>query len=130
MLREGLRHGYPVADWEKAKGEVIRVLHERAGRRASHTIAYSELVEQIETLKFDPHGVLLAHLLGEISSEEDAAGQGMLTVLVAHKGTIEPGPGFFVLAKSLGRDVSDPLRFWSEEFRRVTDFHRRSLSKG
>jgi len=39
-------------------------------------------------------------MLGEISQEEDAAGRGMLSVIVVHKvGDMQPGPGFFQLAK-------------------------------
>jgi hypothetical protein len=67
-----------------------------------------------------PHDPRLFHLLGEISSEEDAAGRGMLTVIVVHKvGDMQPGPGFFELAKLLGRDTTDPLRCWVDELHRV-----------
>jgi hypothetical protein len=59
-------------------------------------------------------------LLGQISSEEDAARRGMLTVVVIHKaGDMQPGPGFFELAKSLGRDIEDPMKFWIDELHRV-----------
>jgi hypothetical protein len=125
MKREGLRHGYSPTEWEAAKREATDILSERASRRTNQTIAYSELTDEIKSIKLDPHGVPLAHMLGEISTEEDAAARGMLTVLVVHKGTIEPGPGFFVLAKSLGKDVRDKAKFWSEEFKRVTELHRR-----
>ena len=40
----------------------------------------------------------------------------MLTVLVVHKtGDMEPGKGFYELAHSLGRDISDRERCWSDE---------------
>ena len=59
-------------------------------------------------------------LLGQIPSEEDAAGRGMLTVIVVHKvGDMQPGPGFFELAKSLGRDTRDPLKCWVDELHHV-----------
>ena len=55
-------------------------------------------------------------MLGQISEEEDAAGRGMLSVLVVHKdGDKMPGPGFFTLAKKLGRDISDRDKCWSDE---------------
>jgi hypothetical protein len=55
-------------------------------------------------------------MLGEISTESDAQGRGMLTVLVVHgDGDMRPGPGFFQLAKKLGRDVADRDRCWSDE---------------
>ena len=35
-------------------------------------------------------------MLGDISSAEDDAGRGLLTVVVVHKsGDMKPGPGFF-----------------------------------
>ncbi len=44
----------------------------------------------------------------------------MLSVVVVHKhGDMEPGPGFFELAKHLGRDTKDLLRFWIDELKKV-----------
>ena len=64
-------------------------------------------------------------MLGEISEEEDAAARGMLSVLVVHKGgDLMPGPGFFDLAASLGRNTTDRLKFWAEEFADVLSAHR------
>jgi molybdopterin synthase catalytic subunit len=57
---------------------------------------YSELVTKIQTIHLEPDSYALAAMLGEISSEEDAAGHGMLTVIVVHKyGDMQPGPVFF-----------------------------------
>ncbi len=59
-------------------------------------------------------------MLGEISEEEDKAGRGMLTVIVVHKhGDMEPGRGFFDLAKSLGHKWSDKTAFWVKEIKKV-----------
>ena len=59
-------------------------------------------------------------MLGEISTEEDAAGRGMMTVIVVHgQGETLPGAGFFKLARRLGRHVSDERAFWMEELGRV-----------
>ena len=83
-------------------------------------IAYSDLVSEMTSLSLQAHDPRLFHLLGQISSEEDAAGRGMLTVIVVHKvGDMQPGPGFFELAKSLGRDTGDILKCWVEELHRV-----------
>jgi hypothetical protein len=83
-------------------------------------IPYSDLVSRIGTIRMEPDSFALAHLLGEISEEEDAAGRGMLSVIVVHKdGDMQPGPGFFQLAKKLGRDTSDKTTCWVEELRRV-----------
>ncbi|MEA2951838.1 MAG: hypothetical protein QOJ96_1358 [Alphaproteobacteria bacterium] len=59
-------------------------------------------------------------MLGEISIEEDAADQGMLSVVVVHKyGDMEPGPGFFVLGRHLGYDTKDLLKFWIDQLKKV-----------
>ena len=44
----------------------------------------------------------------------------MITVIVVHKvGEIQPGPGFFDLAKLRGRDTSDILKCWIDELKKV-----------
>jgi hypothetical protein len=48
-------------------------------------ISYSDLVSRIETIRMEPDSFALAHMLGEISEEEDAAGRGMLSVIVILK---------------------------------------------
>jgi hypothetical protein len=111
--------GYPVAVWEVAREEMRRILIQVA--RSGSTIAYSDLVARVATIGLDPQEPALAAMLGEISEAEDLAGRGMLTVLVVHKGgDMRPGPGFFDLAKRLGRDVTDLDRVWVEEFKKVT----------
>ena len=62
----------------------------------------------------------MAEMLGEISLAEDKAGRGMLSALVTHKsGDMEPGQGFFDYAKVLDKDVSDKIKFWSQEVNKV-----------
>jgi molybdopterin synthase catalytic subunit len=83
-------------------------------------ISYSDLVKHIQTIKLDAHDPRLFHMLGEISSDEDAAGRGMLSVLVVHKvGDMQPGTGFFELAKQLGRNTSNILKCWVDELHKV-----------
>gem|GEM_PF-438876 len=92
-------YGFKEVDWDKAKTEVKSILIEVARRKGR--IAYSELASQIESIYLEAHDPRMFHLLGEISREEDAAGRGMLTAIVVHKsGDMQPGPGFFELAKS------------------------------
>ena len=118
MLRDGLRHGFSERDWEAAKLEARAIMIKRAQMRGM--IAYSDLVRKIRSIKLQAHDQRLFHFLGEISSEEDAAGRGMLTVVVVHKsGDMQPGPGFYELAKHLGRDTSDILQCWVGELHRV-----------
>ena len=104
--------------WKQAKEETRKILIDRA--RMRNMIPYSGLVNQIQTIQFEAHDVRLFAMLGEISSEEAAAGRGMLSALVVHKtGDMQPGPGFFELAESLGLDTSDILKCWVEEFKKV-----------
>jgi hypothetical protein len=111
-------HGFAQSDWDAAKEEARVIMIRRA--RARSTISYSELVSQIRSIRLDPHDARLDHFLGQISSEEDSEGRGMLTVLVVHKsGDLEPGRGFYELAGSLDRDVSDRERCWAEELKLV-----------
>lgn len=115
------QYGFEGPQWELAKQQAKDVLIQVARRRGR--IAYSELVPQIAALQLEPHDPRLFHLLGEISVEEDAAGRGMLTAIVVHKnGDMQPGPGFFELAKSLGRNTKDPLACWVCEFNKVHDY--------
>jgi len=112
------KYGYPLDKWNKAKEEMRQILVEIA--RVRGRIPYSELVSKIQTIRLEPESYGLAAMLGEISSEEDAAGHGMLSVIVVHKyGDMQPGPGFFQLAKDLGRDTSDILKCWVDEFNKV-----------
>jgi len=116
-----LQYGYPLADWEKAKEEMRYVLSERAKVRGM--IPYSELVQKVQSIVFEPDSFAFHAMLGEISREEDAAGRGMLSVIVVHKyGDMQPGKGFFELAKELGRDTKDILACWVEEFNKVHAF--------
>ncbi len=111
-------HGFDDSDWESAKSEVKEILIERAKLR--NMIPYSELVENIHSIEVEAHDTRLFHLLGEVSSEEEAEGRGMLTVIVVHRhGDMQPGPGFFELAGRLGRDTSDILKCWIKELHKV-----------
>ena len=111
-------YGYRSDLWETAKAEAVHVLKVKA--KAKGLITYGELTRQISAINFDPHGYDFRHFLGQLSSESDAAGEGMITALVIYKdGDQLPGPGFFDLAKRLGRDISDRVRCWSHEVNRV-----------
>ena len=121
MLRNRTKpydHGFPKDKWEAAKAEAKAVLADFARRR--QMIPYSDFVTKIRSIHIEYHDPRLFHFLGEISSEESAAGRGMLTALVVHKhGDMQPGPGFFELAQELGHDTSDIVKFWIEEVKRV-----------
>lgn len=109
------------ADWRNAKKELREVLQQVAAKRGM--IAYSELASKIKRIRIEPFGLPMSEMLGEISEEEDAAGRGLLTVIVVHKsGDMEPGIGFYDLAAKRGRDISDKTKLWVAELHRVHDY--------
>ena len=111
-------YGFDMDDWNAAKEEMRQAMIIRARLRGM--ILYSDLCRQVTTITLEPHSHALAAMLGEISGDENAAGRGMLTAIVARKGgDMEPGPGFFELAQELGRDTSDILRCWIAELKKV-----------
>lgn len=86
-----MRYGFRDDDWTAAKREMVAKLTERAKVRGM--IPYSELVREIKAIRLEP---------------------------VVHKhGDMQPGPGFFELAGSLGRDTSDILKCWIDELKKV-----------
>jgi hypothetical protein len=111
-------HGFSESEWSAALLEAKDILATRAKLRGM--IPYSELASRIKSIHLEAHDQRLSHLLGDISTEEDADGHGMLSVIVVHKqGDMQPGPGFFELAQRLGRDTSDILECWVKELKRV-----------
>src|SRR4051812_40646931 len=121
MLRSASDFNIPRENWDRAKQEAQTAMIDRAKLRGR--IAYSELTPLISAVRFDPYDTRLSHLLGEVSVEEDAAGRGMLSAVVVHKNEdMQPGEGFFVLAKHLGRNTKDVLRFWITELNKVHDY--------
>jgi len=108
-------------DWQRGKEEMRGLLRRVAAKRAM--IAYSELSNEIRSIRIEPFGLPMSEMLGEVSEEEDAAGRGLLTVIVVHKaGDMEPGAGFYDLAAKLGRDTSDKLKLWVSELHKVHDY--------
>src|SRR5438270_6474594 len=105
------KFGFTDAEWNAAKEEIRDILFRRV--KEEKTIFYSELVEEVHAVKLRAKDPALDTLLDEISREEDAAGRGMLSVVVVRKDKESlPGPGFFKLAKKLGRDTSDRNTCW------------------
>jgi hypothetical protein len=104
--------------YEEARREIEAVLEHTA--RSQETITYSELVGKVQAIPLEPDSKILAKILDEISTDQDAAGRGMLSAVVIHKtDDYLPGPGFFSLAETLGRDASDEVAFHAAELERV-----------
>ena len=111
--------GVAQSDWEEAKREARSAMI-AAVRSPAGTISYAELARRITALAFEPDSHVFHMLLDEISQDEDAADRGMLSVVVIHQGgDMRPGPGFFKLARELGKDGHDLEAFWQAEFLRV-----------
>jgi len=112
-------HGFVPSVWAAAKEEALTVLRGKAVQN-NPLITYSEIAGAIRTIEFNPDDKGLHELLGEISIDENAAGRGMLSILVVHKhGEHKPGPGFFDLARQLGKKTSDPDQFFVAELAKV-----------
>jgi hypothetical protein len=115
-------HGFSENDWQLAKEQARAAMIKRARRGA--TLTYTDLCNEISAIRFDPHDMRLPHFLGEISTEEDASGRGMLTAVVVHKHDGQPGKGFFELARSLGRKVVNEERAWIAELKKLGEIYR------
>jgi len=115
-----LKYGYTEIEWENTKNEIRRILIEVA--RNKRVISYSELANKIETIEIEPFAYAIGHLLGEISSEEDDAGRGMLSVVVHRSDENKPGKGFFELARTRGREIVDEDSLLIEEMNRVYEY--------
>lgn len=114
-------HGYPEAEWVRAREEATAVL--TAVARSRDVIPYSDLAVRITSISFLPRDQRFFFLLREVSAEEHRAGRGMLTAVVVHKrGDFKPGPGFFELARGLGLDATDTDRLWVEQITKVHDY--------
>jgi hypothetical protein len=106
------------SEWSAGKAEIVGILQALARERG--TITYSDLSQQLHNITIPHNDPAMAVMLDEISTEEFKAGRGMLSVIVVHKtGDQIPGPGFFKLAKSLGRKVTDKETFWIDELSAV-----------
>ena|ERR1035441_10795748 len=111
------------SQWEAVKNEMVPVMSRTAANE--DTISYSDLMKQVTTVRIGPDDPAVGSLLGQISEDEDAAGRGMLSVVVVHKtGDKMPGPGFFALAETLGRDTSDTVECWVSELNWVHKYWR------
>jgi hypothetical protein len=107
---------------DQAVAEIRSVLEGVA--RREKTIFYSDLTPQIKAIYLEPGGDLLAELLDAVSRQSDTARRVMLSAVVIRKGEEPlPGPGFFKLARELGRSVgtelSDRLALHTLELKRV-----------
>lgn len=119
---------FTAEQWDAAKGQVAQILRERAAR-SNPTITYGELASQVQAVRLGPDDIRFHSLLGEVCIDEHRAGRPLLSLLVVRQDESLPGKGFFTLARQLKFDVSNELKFWSDEMRRVTEYWSRAASQ-
>ncbi len=74
---------------------------------------YTGVASRVTAIDLTPHSPVLSHLLGEVLEEEHEVTGLALTALVTHKtGDLEPGGGFYDMARKVGFKFSDPHDFW------------------
>lgn len=92
------------------------------------TVTYQELAELIGIpVTGNYMGTEIGHLLGEISEDEHSRKRPLLSaVAVGVDGT--PGPGFFSMARKIGRLTdTDEESFWGQEKQAVYSRWRRQF---
>lgn len=104
--------------WDAFKAEAREHMAATAARRGM--ITYGDLAAKMTSVEVQAHDQMLWDIIGDVASDEATAGRGLLSVVVVHKhGDMEPGPGFFGLAKFFGRKTSDRTRCFVEELKKV-----------
>jgi hypothetical protein len=85
-----------------------------ANARQRRTLAYSETGRS---------RAVIGSLLDEINRHEHLEGRPLISVIVVHKGTTDPGDGFVLCAKGLKRfqDGDDKAAFAGQEREAVFD---------
>jgi hypothetical protein len=112
------RFGYTMKQWEKFKAEARGILVEIASQRGM--ITYGDLAARMTTVHVEPHDMVLWEIIGDVARDEEEEGRHLLSVVVVHKhGDMEPGGGFYDLAKDFGRNVNDRTVCFVEELHRV-----------
>ena len=110
--------GYNKTQWEAFKAEARAILVAEATRRGM--ITYGDLAKQMTTIPVEAHDMVLWEIIGDVGRDEEQAGRGILSVLVVHKhGDMEPGGGFYDLAKFFGRKTTDRTKCFVEEMHKV-----------
>lgn len=112
------RFGYNQTQWDAFKAEAREILVDVA--RREDTISYGDLAAQMTTIAVEPHDMVLWEIIGDVGRDEEQAERGILSVLVVHKhGDMEPGGGFYDLARFFGRKTSDRTKCFIEEMNNV-----------
>jgi hypothetical protein len=107
-------YGESKENWDTYKVEARTLMIERA--RVRGMLRYGELAGMMTTIHLEPHDPKFWAILGDVASDEATAKRGLLSVIVVHKGDdMEPGFGFYELAKYFGRKTHDKTTCFIEE---------------
>lgn len=101
--------------------ELVRVA------RGGNTTTYGNIspLIGIHEIHGDADVAAISAELDAVSVHEHQQGQPLLSVLVVNQHTLRPGPGFFTMARRLGRfRRGDQDSFFIEELNAVHDFWR------
>lgn len=96
-------------------------------------VTYQEIAKLVGLpLQGNYMGKEIGHLLGEISEDEVSHGRPMLSVIVVST-TGTPGPGFYELARALGKldstDKDKERSFWEHEKKALYETWKIDLSE-
>jgi len=112
--------GFKKQEWDTYKAEAREIMIETARGRAM--IPYSDLANQMTTISLEAFDLRLWEIIGDVARDEANAGRGILSVVVVHKsGDMEPGNGFFELAKYYKRNLSNRQKCFLDELHKVHD---------
>ena len=122
-----------VADRYRGKTVYYHVHSELVRAAQYHGVTtYQDLAVIMALLPTGAHmGAETGHILGEIVEDEVNAGRPMLSaVAVGVNG--KPGPGFYTLARQLGKlsDADDEQAFWKTERESVYEAWKRPIRRG
>jgi hypothetical protein len=125
---------FPVPNKYRGTTNYIRVLAElvRAAEYQGVTTYQDIAVIMGLPLQGAFMGKETGHIFGEISEDEVKAGRPMLSAVAVSVVTGKAGPGFFALAKELGRfggDTAEEQNFWRQEVQAVYETWKRPLHK-
>lgn len=122
MSRKLVLDRYPVKQWKVAKSQMRGALVEAV--RTPRLLTYKQVRTKITAIPpddpaFFPGSKAFSRMQGEVSTEEDMAGRGMLTAYMVNSQNHMPGNGFFELASELKHRTADRLFLWSRMLKRV-----------
>lgn len=127
MRATSAKFGMSDETWERTKAELrVAIL---AAAQVRQMTWYGQIAAQVSTVPLEPYSALMNHLLGAILEDEHVAGRPLITAIVTHKnGDMEPGPGFYEMARALGYATPEPYVFWAMQVQEI--FKRYGQSRG